>query len=475
MVTVDRAELNEAIRTTVMKAGLCDVHEHLLSRRQRADRDPGLLEWINSSYLWADLVSAGLDTTAFLDASTPFSQRWSALEEVLPAVRHTGYMEVCRRAWGDLCGMEGRHLDARSAGVVDAAIRQHNRDQAFSDAVLVGRCGVRRVLVDYQVGGTAVHFFGQTEERDWYRYLLCVRPKLSEGLIGKYTIVRELDLSYARPVVKIDSLFYGWLEAAASENHQLLGVDTSRARDLDGWSGIIETAVRQAAGNGAVGLKNAHNCCRSPVLGPVDRRAAETVLRSRVDQLSPAHIIAFENFVFHEVARCAAQYGLPLQIHTGTTYGAGGLSSARAGSAELLAEFIQSHPQTTFVLMHASWPYWGELEQMAKRYANLHLDLSWAFMLGPTEAIRMMQSMWTSLPASKLLWGGDCYYVEESYGALVQARRVVTEALARLMEMDQINEAEAIDLAVRLFCTNGLKVFPRAVKDARLHAANPPA
>ena len=57
----------------------------------------------------------------------------------------------------------------------------------------------------------------------------------------------------------------------------------------------------------------------------------------------------------------------------------------------------------------------------------------------------------------------------------MQARRVATEALARLMEMDQITEAEAIELAVRLFCTNGLKVFPLAVKDAGLRTTNPPA
>ena len=384
-------------------------------------------------------------------------------------------MEVCRHAWCDLCGMEGRHLDAGNVGLLDAAIHHNNRNHAFSDTVLVDRCGVRRVLVDYQVGGTAVYFFQQTEERDWYRYLLRVRPKLSDSFIDKHTVIRDLDLSYARPVVKIDSLFYGWLEATASETSRLLGVDVSRARDLDAWSEMIDAVVRQAAGNGAVGLKNAHNCCRSPVLGPVARQAAQTALRSRVDQLLPADTIAFENFVFHEVARCAAQYGLPLQIHTGTTYGAGGLSSARAGSAELLADFIQSHPETTFVLMHANWPYWGELEQMAKRYPNLHLDLSWAFMLGPAEAVRMLQSFWTSVPANKLLWGGDCYYVEESYGAQMQARRVATEALARLMEMDQITEAEAIELAVRLFCTNGLKVFPLAVKDAGLRTTNPPA
>ncbi len=461
MRRVDSDSMLAGIDDAIQRHGLLDVHEHLLGRDQRREKNPDLFDWIGSSYLWADLVSAGLNPAKLADRSAGWDARWSELVRVLPAVAHTGYMEVCRHAWRDLCGMTSRHLDRSSAINVDAAIRAHNEDMSFSENVLKGSCGARSILVDYQVGGTAVYFFGQREELDWYRYLLRVRPDLPNELIDRNTIVRTIDLKFLHPVVKIDSLFYGWLPQAAAENHRLLGVDTATARDLDAYRAIIADAVRRAHTAGAVGLKTAHNCCRSPVLGPVDEQLAETVLERPVQRLAPEALIAFENFVMHEVARQAAAVDLPLQVHTGTTYGPGGLSSARAGAADLLADFVQEHRETTFVLMHASWPYWGELEQMAKRYPNVYLDLSWAFMLAPVESVRMMESMFTAVPSSKFLWGGDCYYVEESYGALVQAKAVVARALSGLVSVGRLEEAEAVDLADRLFCTNGRGVFKR--------------
>ena len=108
--------------------------------------------------------------------------------------------------------------------------------------------------------------------------------------------------------------------------------------------------------------------------------------------------------------------------------------------------------------MHGNWPHWAELEQMAKRYPNVFVDLSWSFMLGPAEGYRMLQSMFTTVPCNKLLWGGDCYYVEESYGALAQAKRVATSALASLIDDNVVTEDDAIELAVRLFYTNGPSV-----------------
>ena len=459
MSHVEPTALLEPIEAALRQAGVCNVHEHLLGRRQRAQRDPGLMDWIGGSYLWADLVSAGLDRDRFGDAERPDEQRWAELQRVLPAVRHTGYMEVCRHGWRDLCGMEGRDLDAGNWRVVDQAIRDHNRDMAYSHSVLSDRCAMKHVLVDYQVGGTSVYFFGQRQALDWYRYLVEVRPGLSDEFIAEHTVIRELDVDLLLPVVKIDSLFYGWLPQAGAENVALLGADPSAARDLEAYRQLIADTIERLAAEGAVGLKTAHNCCRSPVLGPVDPSAAKRVFQSSTDSLSADDIIAFENFVMHEVAAGAARHHLPLQIHTGTTYGPGGLSSARAGGAARFADMVQQYADTCFVLMHASWPDWGEIEQMAKRYPNVMLDLSWAFMLGPREARRMLQSMFTSVPSTKFLWGGDCYYVEESYGAFRQAQRVVSHALVDLVNEQALTEADAVELAVRLFGTNAQAVY----------------
>jgi hypothetical protein len=458
-------DVNEMIGAALRAAGVVDVHEHLFSARQRQQRAPGLFDWIGSSYLWADLVSAGMERGLLGRGDLSRDQKWEALQPYLAAVRHTGYMEVCRYAWRDLCDMNARHLDESNWRDVDAAIRGHNECASFKEDVLVRRCGMAHVLVDYQVGGTAVYFFAQRDELDWYQYLLRIRPSLSDRFIAERTIVRDMDLPCQRRVVKIDSLLYGWLPQANDENQRLLGAETARARTLERYAALVESVVGRCAESGAVGLKSAHNCCRSPELGPVNHELTQETLHLPAASLSRDHIVAFENFVFQEVVRQAGRHALPLQIHTGTTYGPSGLSSAHAGGAHRFADLIQQNPATAFVLMHGSWPNWGEVEQMAKRYPNVVLDLSWSVMLAPAEAIRMLESMVTSVPLTKLLWGGDCCYVEESYGAYVQFRRVLGSALARLVSSDTLSPEEAAHAAVRILGRNARRIYGLEPRD----------
>jgi hypothetical protein len=460
MAVVDRKSLELEVAGAITKAGVFDSHEHLVSFSQRAEKAPDLFDWIQSSYLWGDLVSAGMDGEILGNKQIRIEDRWAAVEPFLPTIRHTGYMEVCRHAWRDLCGMAGLYLDATNWRTVNAAIQAHNRSEHFGRDVLVDRCGMRQVLIDYQVGGTAGYFSAQREETDWYRYLLNVRPHKSDDFIARHTLVRHLDLPCQRKVAKIDSLCYGWLPQTGAENSALFGIDCGRAKTLEAWAELIHEAVRVCARSGVVGLKSALACCRSPNISMVDHKAAEAALRRPLGSLTPQDIMAFENFAFHEIARNAAQYQLPFQIHTGTTYGPRGAGSARDGAADRFSAIVRQYPETTFVLMHASWPYWGEIEQMAKRYSNVFLDLSWSIMLSPLEAQRMLGSMLTAVPINKLLWGGDCCYVEETYGAFVQFQRVLAEALADLIARGLITVEDAIEISTRVFCGNGVWIYP---------------
>jgi predicted TIM-barrel fold metal-dependent hydrolase len=469
MKTITPQEFESLMQPQVERLGLCDVHEHLVSSRQRAEKDPDLFQWIASSYLWADLVSAGLDRDVLARKDVAAERKWSALAKYLPLVRHTGYMEACRYAWQDLCGMNGRHLDESNWKQVDEATREHNRSPAFKEKVLVQRCGMRAILVDYQVGGTAVYFFGQRQEPDWIEYLLKVRPGLSDAFIAERNVIREMDLPCQYRVVKIDSLLYGWLPQAAAENIVLLSADTSAARSTDQYSELIASTIRRIADSGAVGIKSAHSCCRGIEFGPINDKLVQEALRLPVTSMTREHVIAFENYAFQEIVRQAGLHRLPLQIHTGTTYGPTGLNSARAGMADRYAYLVQRHPQTQFVLMHGSWPYWGEIEQMAKRFPNVALDLSWSALLGPEESIRMITSLVRSVPTSKIMWGGDCYFAEESYGAVRQFRKVLATALSSLVNTEKLSADEAVDVAVQIFCRNLERLYvlkPKPVTQA---------
>ena len=454
-----RETLEYQIGEAIEREGVFDVHEHLTSQAQRAGRDPDLFDWIAESYLSADLAAAGMSRSILTERNIDPSEKWNELQRFLPAVRHTGYMQICRSAWRDLLGMEDEDLGDDNWESVSTAIRANSRNSAFTDEILLDRCAMRSVLVDVQVGGTSVHFYSPQSQSDWYRYLLTVRPHLSDDTIDSHTVQRDTDRDYLHRVVKVDSLLWGWLKESKAENIRLLGADTSSARTLDDYADLVDTAVGQLARDGAVGLKSAVAALRSLEFPPADRRSAEAALTQPMASLNPEHLVDFESFVFRQIVEAAGRHRLPLQIHTGANFGAGGRGPCREGAADHLTDLIQEYPETTFVLMHASWPYWGEVEQLAKRLPNVVLDLSWAMMLSPVEAARMLESLLTSVPVTKLLWGGDCHCVEETYGTFIQAKRVVARALDKLVNSGLLNREDAIDLAVRIFCTNGPAIY----------------
>jgi len=449
------SNLLEEIGAALKVNGVIDVHEHLLGRKQREERDPDLFGWIAESYLLGDLIAAGMDTAILTSQEIGLEKKWSELEHFLPLINHTGYMKASRQGWRDFCGMEGFHLERSNWKAVNAAIRKNNHKEPLSEAVLVHGCSMKQILVDRQVGGTTVHFLSQGEELDWYNYLLKVRPKKSDEFIANYTKERETDRPYLRKVIKIDSLEYGWLKQSAAENRQLMGVDTSAARTLADYAQLVEIAIEKALAGGAVGLKTAQSGWRSLRFDPADFTLAEAALQKPLESLGRKNIIAFENFVIREVIKSAARHHLPLQIHTGSAFGPHG----RFSRATDLSNLIQEFPGTTFVVMHASWPFWHEVEELGKRYPNVRLDLSWLIAVSPLDGQRMLESMFATLPANKMVWGGDCVYVEETYGTFLQARRVVAEALASLVESKVLDREAAIDLAVGIFCKNALGIW----------------
>ena len=210
---------------------------------------------------------------------------------------------------------------------------------------------------------------------------------------------------------------------------------------------------------GIIGLKSTVSSWRSLEFGSSTHSSVNDALSHSAGSLERSTIVEFEDFVFLKIVEGAGTYGLPLQIHTGTSYGPGGRASTRRGSVDHLADIVQQYPQTRFVMMHASWPYWGEIEQLAKRFPNVYLDLSWAIMMSPEESRRMLASMFTSVPVHKFIWGGDCVYVEETYGVFIQACEIVCTALYDLVERKYLSTAEAVEVAVRVFCTNGVNLY----------------
>ena len=97
-----------------------------------------------------------------------------------------------------------------------------------------------------------------------------------------------------------------------------------------------------------------------------------------VPGVTAADIKAFQDFLFFQICRNAAELDLPVQIHTG-------MGQGRRTNALWLQEVIQKNPQTRFVLLHGSYPWVEDIPALVRLYPNVFADLCW-LPLGSTRA-----------------------------------------------------------------------------------------
>ena len=124
------------------------------------------------------------------------------------------------------------------------------------------------------------------------------------------------------------------------------------------------------------------------------------------------------------------------------------------------AGLVERHPGTRFLLMHLGYPWSRDLLGMAFVYRNIWLDLTWSFMLSPSHFKLALHEAIEILPdESRLMLGGDSWHVEESYGAITTARRLIGDVLQEKVDDGYLDEGGARRLARRILHANAQDFF----------------
>ena len=109
---------------------------------------------------------------------------------------------------------------------------------------------------------------------------------------------------------------------------------------------------------------------------------------------------------------------------------------------------------------------------MAKRFANAHLDMSWAWILDPAGARDFLKRYLVSAPANKIFpFGGDYSVVECVAGHAVLARQGIVRALTELVDEGWIGTDEAVALVEPLLRGNAREFFRLEEKERVLSRA----
>ncbi len=312
----------------------------------------------------------------------------------LAPARDNAYTVSLVRALRELYGIEQRELDQQMVGGLAEKVRAAYKDKAWAISVL-RRAGIQHSIIDPLPVPGYLH-----EEASFH---LALRSHM---------LVHGYDRA-ARDHGGDNSFQF-----AARFGHEISSFDDYLAY-VDFW-------VRHHKEKGAVAIKSALAYERDIDVKSVADRDAERIFDSGTKD--PAEQKKFGDFVLDLLAKKAAEYGLVFQIHTG-------LALQATSHPWRLMWLLDNNPDTVFDLFHAGYPWTQDVLAMASERPNLIVDTCWLPIISPTAAVRFYQEYAEmAFRADTLLWGGDNWHAEETYGAALTFKDCLAKAVSEKVE-----------------------------------------
>jgi uncharacterized protein len=420
--------MNRSIGQYVEHLPILDVHEHHLPE-VILQREVNLLQLFQQSYAgWTQarpycLPSESRDADPMLATTSPTT--WEALAPFLDHSGSNSFVRNLVRAVTELHGNGEPEITHKNWQPLDDVVRAAHRRPEWRQKVLK-RAGITTVITD-----------AYTDP------LLDARPALGPNY---------------RSVLRTNPFALGWHPDSRDHNgnsaHELLKRVGLEAGSFDEYLAALEKLVDGMAGRGQVALKNALAYDRDVNFDGPDEQLARAAWGKAAPPLAERK--AFGDFIVDCLCQLVAARDIPVQMHLGT--------GIIRGSHPLgVAGLIERHPRTRFLLMHLAYPWSHDLLGLAFVYRNIWLDLTWSFLLSPSHFKHALHEAIEVLPnESRMMLGGDNWHVEETYGAMRTARRLITEVLDEKVADGYFSRSTAERLAGRILHDNAREFFKLA-------------
>jgi uncharacterized protein len=406
----------QSIQDFIDTTGIVDVHEHHFPEILLG-REVNLLQLFRQSYAgWTEgrpyaLPSESRDSNPELAPDTPTT--WEALAPFLEKSGSNSFVRNLVRAVAGLYGNGDPTITRGNWESLDAAVRGHHRQLDWCKEVM-HRAGIERLITD---------------------------PYTDPLLDPRKTLGANYDA-----VLRINAFACGWHQESRDHNgnsgHALLGRLGLQPTTFDDYLAALDNLVDGCALRNQVALKNALAYDRYLDFDEPDEKLARQAWGK--PSPAPAERKAFSDLVVDRFCRLAGERDLPVQMHLGTAI-------IRGSHPFKVAGLIERHPRTRFLLMHLAYPWSRDLLGMAFVYRNIWLDLTWSLLLSPSHFKLALNEAIELLPdESRMMIGGDNWHVEETYGTITLARRLIGEVLNEKLADGYFGHEDAQRLAGRI-------------------------
>lgn len=256
------------------------------------------------------------------------------------------------------------------------------------------------------------------------------------------------------PAFRIDSFLTGPNPKAVDcDGHNCRQLYGEHFGDFESFFRSTRKIIEEKVKGGAVALKCAFAYTRGLDIGLVEERQARAVFEKPAKDLTEQDTKTFQDYVFLELCRIAAQLDIPFQIHTG-------LARMYRSNAAWLQSAIEANPDTKFVIFHGSYPWMDDILGLAHVYPNrVYPDLVWLPLISSEAAVRFLSELIEVADMSTVCWGDDTFTPEESYGALLAVRHVLAEVLSKKIQKGYLSRKDAREIAANILHDNAARIY----------------
>jgi hypothetical protein len=225
--------------------------------------------------------------------------------------------------------------------------------------------------------------------------------------------------------------------------------------DFAAYLAFVTRTLEDNQKKGGIAMKFEVAYFRSTKFGDPTREEAEDVYHRLVSGGIPSEreYRTFQDYVFRYLVREGGRLHLPVHIHSAV--GIGDYFNMSEGNIMNLENILRDprYAGTTFVMIHGGYPYEREAIWLAA-VKNVYMDSSLIeIILYPSEFKHSLKQWLETFP-DKITFGTDSFPYNETLGAeesywlgVQSARTALAAALAEMISMGEVSEAQALQMA----------------------------
>jgi uncharacterized protein len=248
------------------------------------------------------------------------------------------------------------------------------------------------------------------------------------------------------------------------------GVDKLPA-DFGDYLAFVTKTLEDNQKKGGIAMKFEVAYFRPTKFGDPTREQAEAIYRKYAQGGVPAEVDyrTFQDYVFRYLVTEGGRLHLPVHIHTAV--GIGDYFNLSDGNIMNLENILRDprYASTTFVMIHGGYPLEREAIWLAA-VKNVYLDSSLMEIVMYPSEFKESLKQWLETFPDKITFGTDSFPYNETLGAeesywlgVQSARTGLAAALAEMVSMGEVNEAQALQLAHGYLHDNAVALYPGKV------------